>query len=281
MRRVCFCSVLFEPPENVLDIYNRVIDKFTDGDCQTAQCHRVDGQSHEVKYDGGADQRERDGCQRDERRSEVHQKQKQNDDHQDATITQRLNDILDGPINEGLLRIERKNTKPFGQRELEILDCEHHVVSDFSSICTGLLVHGQNHSRTTAERTIFCSCECGAVTTFDLSPFDNIGHLSKCDWLAVPYSDHDLLQVFDRLDSTQGADKQFVGALFVQVSAGRVLVAVLNRLLHVVQINAKAKHGIGIDQHLELLTASTHREHLRDAGNCQESLSHYPVRQRS
>ena len=47
------------------------------------------------------------------------------------------------------------------------------------------------------------------------------------------------------------------------------------------QRDAVLQQRVGIDQHLKLLAAAAHRDHLRDAGNREQPLPHDPIGQRA
>ena len=56
--------VLAQAPKDVLDIDDRVVDEFADGDREAAERHRVDGQAHQLENDGGRQDRKRDRGER-------------------------------------------------------------------------------------------------------------------------------------------------------------------------------------------------------------------------
>ena len=55
----------------------------------------------------------------------------------------------------------------------------------------------------------------------------------------------------------------------------------LESCLHFVQRDAESQEQVGIDQHLKLLSLAAHHDHLRDAGDREQPLSHDPVGERA
>jgi hypothetical protein len=67
----------------------------------------------------------------------------------------------------------------------------------------------------------------------------------------------------------------------VEIAAGRVLLPLIDRLLHLFSVTPYRSSAVGIDEHLKLLPPAPHREHLRHAGDGQEPLPHDPVGDRA
>ena len=123
--------------------------------------------------------------------------------------------------------------------------------------------------------------EGGAISPLDLRSFHHASHLAEPHATAIAHLDHDPLDIVDGFDPAQRADQVLIGALFVQIAAGRVLVALLERRFDLVERNAVSEQCARIDEHLELLAAASHHEHLRYTGDGQELLADHPVGQRA
>ena len=87
--------VLPEPPEDVLDVDDGVVDQLADRDRHAAQRHRVDRDAEQLHGEDRDDERERDRDERDRRRAEVPEEEEQDDDDEDRAVAQRLDDVVD------------------------------------------------------------------------------------------------------------------------------------------------------------------------------------------
>ena len=115
--RVALLAVLAQPAEDVLDVDHGVVDQFADGDGEAAQRHGVDGEPHQMKDDGGDEDRNRDGGQRDRRRAPVEQEGEQHDRHHRDGFKQHLRDIVDRGLDEvGLAEENIVGLDAVGQR---------------------------------------------------------------------------------------------------------------------------------------------------------------------
>ena len=93
-------GVLAQTPENIFDVDDGVVDQRADRDGHAAQSHRVDRRAEKFERQHRGEQRERDRQQRNERGAQIHEKQKQDHNHHDGAVAQRVDDVIDGDLDE-------------------------------------------------------------------------------------------------------------------------------------------------------------------------------------
>ena len=86
---------------HVLDHHDGVVDHQSGGQRNAEQGERVDGEAEDLDKGEGADQRDRNGDGRDDRRSPVLQEQEDHDDHDENRFDDRRSDFLDGVGDHG------------------------------------------------------------------------------------------------------------------------------------------------------------------------------------
>jgi hypothetical protein len=121
-------TVFAQPPHDVFDVDHRVVDHHADGDGETAERHRVEGDAEPLQHQRCGEQRKRNGGAGDRRRPQVEEKEEQDDDHQHAAqdqgvanVRRRRNDEIRRPEKIGLERnsIRRKARPQVFERRLQ------------------------------------------------------------------------------------------------------------------------------------------------------------------
>ena len=261
-------GVLAEPSENVLDVDDRIIHEFTDGDREPAERHRVDRHSEPLEDQARDDDREGYGRERDESRSEVKEKQKQHDHHEDAPVTERLDDVLDRKIDERFLLVELGvHLDVCRQRAAELVEGFRHVIGELPRVGSWLLGDDEDHGRMPVDRRI---------SPLHLRSLRDPRHLRQHNRPLRGWLYDNRLEIADALDAADRTNKQLVVSL-VEIPTCGIGVTRLHRQLDVFERDPEAEQEPRIDEHLELLAAASHRHHLGDTGNREESLPHDPV----
>ena len=98
--RIALLAVLAQAPEDVLDVDDRIIHQLADGDRQAAKRHRVDGKPHQMKDDGGRQDRDGNGGQRDRGGAPVEQEGEQHDGDHGHGFKEHLGDVVDRGLDE-------------------------------------------------------------------------------------------------------------------------------------------------------------------------------------
>ena len=180
--------VLPQPPEDVLDVDDGVIDQLTNRDGESAERHRVDADSEIRHRDDGRHERQRNCRKADERRSEIPQEQKQNDGDEQAAFEQRLLNIVDRTIDEGgLLKGLRLDRDVGGQRPFTSTRASS-TGGDFESVGVGLLLNRRDDVRMHIE---------AAVATLHCRDQAHIGDVLHKNGRRVSNSYHRIRQILD------------------------------------------------------------------------------------
>ena len=112
--------LLLQPPEDVLDRDDRVVDQQADRDRQAAKRHRVDLEAEGRDHQDPGDQREGNGERRDQSRPDAAEEQRQDHDDQDRAPAKRLGDVPDRHLDEvGLTEVLALEHHPRRQRRLQ------------------------------------------------------------------------------------------------------------------------------------------------------------------
>ena len=82
--------VLAQPPDDVFDVDDRVVDERADGDGHAAERHRVDAGAERAQHQHGGGQRQRHRRQRDAGRAQIRQKDEDDDDDEQPAVAEGL-----------------------------------------------------------------------------------------------------------------------------------------------------------------------------------------------
>ena len=116
--RIAPDAVFAEPAQDVLDIDNGIVDEFADRDGEAAQRHRVDRQSQSLECDEGHDKGQRNRRERNEGRSQVHQKNHQNQRHHHGRLDQCPLQAADRRFDEACLAELNVGRRDAGRQRL-------------------------------------------------------------------------------------------------------------------------------------------------------------------
>ena len=270
--RIGCVGVLAKPAEDVFHVHDGVIHQLADGHRQAAERHGVDRHATRLEDEASDHDRQWNRRERDERRPKIEKEEEQHDDHENATVAEGLDDVLDREIDERLLLIDLGiDLNVFGKRAAQVCERRGHVVGEPPCVGAGLLGDDEDHRGLAVDR---------GIAPLHLGRLGHAGHLTQHDRALARPLHHDRLEVMNRLDATEGADEQLVTPL-VQIAAGGVGVARPDGGLDLLERHAELEELLGIDEHLELLPAPPHRHDLGDAGDREQPLPHHPVGERS
>ena len=108
-------AILAQPPHDVFDVDDGVVDDLADRDGEAAEGHCVQRHAEAVQDDDGGEKRQRDRDARYRRRPDVEEKQEKDDDHEDAAQQERVADALRRDVDEGR-RPEKRRIKLYALR---------------------------------------------------------------------------------------------------------------------------------------------------------------------
>ena len=100
-------SVLSQPTRDVLDVDDRIIHDLTNGDGESAEGKRVEGEPEAIEHDKSRYERQGDRRERHRRRPQIGEEQQQHDRHENATDQERADDIMQRQLDEGAWTEER------------------------------------------------------------------------------------------------------------------------------------------------------------------------------
>jgi hypothetical protein len=145
--------VLAQTPHHVLDVDDRVIDERADRDRHAAERHGVDAGAERAQRQHGRGQRERHRGQRDRGGAQIGEEQQHHDDHQNAAVAQRRDDVVDGDFDEiGLPEDLAIDGHALRQFVLEHVELSIQSAGQLDRVGTRLLLNADDHRRFAAAR---------------------------------------------------------------------------------------------------------------------------------
>ena len=121
---------LLDVAVDVLDHDDGVVDDEADGEHQRQQREQVDGVAERQQREHHADQRQRDGDDRDQRRAQIAEEQEDDDDDDQRRLEQRLLHLLDRGVDELGGVVGDGRFQPGGQLALDVGEGLAHVGDD-------------------------------------------------------------------------------------------------------------------------------------------------------
>ena len=141
-------AIFAQPPEDVLDIDDGVVDQFAERDGETAQRHGVDGQPGKVEDRGRGQDRDRNRGERNHRGSPVQEKGEQHDGDDDAGFHQDLFDVADRRLDEvGLAEDDLVGLDALRKRRRDLLQGPLDLAGQGDRIDVGLLLDRDDDGR--------------------------------------------------------------------------------------------------------------------------------------
>src|SRR3989338_10156121 len=134
--------ILSQSSKYVLDVHDGVVDQLTNRYRKTSECHGVDVETEPSKDDRSNYKGERNRCERDSGRSEIQEKQKENNCHQDRPVAQGLLNIMDRVLDEiGLLEKMSVDLHTFRKTCLNFVKLLRNGVGQIDRGCAGLFLN--------------------------------------------------------------------------------------------------------------------------------------------
>ena len=265
-------GILAQAAKDVLDVDDRIVHQFADGDGQAAQGHGVDADAGEFEDDEGDDKGERNGDQRDERRPGVEQEQDEHEGDEDGGVAHDLDDVVDAGLDEMLLaehvvvqfHPRRQGGAQFGHGFFD-------GPGQRDRILTRLLRYHHDHAGFAVD---------GGVAALDLDPFQHPRHVAHGDRCAGAGRHHGVGELRDAPDPPEVADQKLL-ALLLDETAGAVLVGVGDGAFDLFQGQVVGAKFLGIDLHLILHAAAADGDGVGHAGDRQQARAHRPVGQQA
>ena len=175
--------------EYILHIYNGIVHQRTDGNGHTSDTHRVDGQSQQMHHQNRDEQRNRDGYQRNDGGTCIHQEDEEHDDYEDGSFNQRALDISNGIVDERALTENLTVHMHIGRKFFfQVFQRTVQLVSQFQGADVRLFGYGNQYCWSGPIRGHTCFGRFGTDFQF--------GNVLQQDWRAVDVFNHGLCQFF-------------------------------------------------------------------------------------
>ena len=272
-------AMLTQPPHDVLDVDDGVVDDDPDGDHEPGQDHGVDGGAAHVEYEGSRDQRQGDGDHADQRGPPLEEKRAEHHDHEQAPDQQGGGEILERQLDEGRgpkdLGVDLDPGKTGLQRRQGLVHPARHV----QGVGPWQLLDDHHEARTTIDDRVP-----------DHRPGIplHLGHLPQEHGLTVVALERNLGQVLrleDRQDVAEG--EPLIGSVdeslglqlrVLGIGEGRELESFADRLLDVAERQVVHPQQLRVDQHRQQLDSLAPDRHVGDARNLHQAELDRPVR---
>ena len=229
------CAVFLQTAQNVFDIDHRIIDQLADRDCESAECHCVDGEPEKAEDQHRDQNGYRNGGKRHKRGAQVQQEDEQNHRHDDRCFQQHALHVVDRCLDERRLpelHVGRGN--PRRKRALNSLERRLDGAGERHRIGCGLLLNADDDGR--------LAIMAGIAALDARSEIDG-GDLLQEDRLVVADHDDRIGQVLQPLGQANVADQVFPPVLIDVAASG---------------VGAKPRDGL-----LDLLVSDVERLHRR------------------
>src|SRR6516165_8361813 len=254
-------AVFAQSAQDVLYIHHGVVDEFADRDGKATQRHRIDRQPQRFEYDEGDEKGQGNRRERNEGRPHVHQKNHENQRHDDRRLDQRPLQAADRRFDEGglaELNVRRRDTGR--QRLLDDRKGGFDLVGQRHRIGAGLFLDREDHRRLAAISGVAALHACGEI---------DAGDLAQQHRLILAIGDHGVAQIFQAPGQPDVADQVFT-ALLVDEPAAGVDAEARNGALDLVVSDVEKVHRDGVRHDAILANFAADRDDLRNARNCQK-----------
>ena len=266
--RALEAAVLAEAPEHVLDVDDRVVDELANGDGEAAEGHGVDGETKGAKDERRDDERQRDGGQRDRRRPEVEEEQEQHDGDENCPVTQALDHIVNGALDEGRLAEETRIDGDAGRhRLLQLGDGDVDPLRQSDGVRAGLLLNRQDRRGLRVNR---------GVSALDSRSLAHGGDLPERHRGSVAHGEDGARDIGLVARTADGADEELEPAP-IDVPSGGVGVRLLDGAGDVVERELHRRELRRINRDVDLAHFAANRNDLRDAGEGEQPWPDDPV----
>ena len=258
-------GVLPEPPRDVLDIDDGVVDERADGDGHPAQGHAVDRQAREAKTNDGGQQRQRNRHQRDGAGAQVGEEHEGHEHDQIGSVAQRVRQIGERELEEIRLS-EQARVEPHPRRQIRPNLIEHRVELTGQRQCVdvGLALNAEDHRRLSVARS---------VTPLERRALPQFGHVTHVERSGIVDADNGRA---DRVEVAQPSDtlNEVLLPAGDPEAGRRVPIRPSQRRLDRTQRYPVIGQPLGVDQHLELPPLAAEDRDLRHAGGRQQPPPH-------
>ena len=250
-------AVFAQPPEDVLDVDNGVVNHAAEGHRHAAEGHGVDTDTEGAEHDHGQQERKRHGQKADKGRPEAEKEDEQDDGDDARALQQRRPQVFDGGFDERCLakqRLVQRDT--FGQRPFDLVECRLHLVGGRQCVGAKGLGGGTEYQRDAA-------VEAG-IAALRRRPKLHLGHLGDGDRAAAAHGDDGSPQVLQRCHPPAAGDDVFL-VRALQHTARQVQVGRLDGLDDLLQGEIVGLEPARRHHHLVLLDAAADADDRGDA----------------
>ena len=267
-RRLRLGPVLAQAPEHVLDADDGVVDQLADGDRESAQRHRIDGEAEQLKDDHRHQHGYRNGRQRNERRAPVHQEQEQDHGDDDEGLDQNSQHIVDRDLDERSLPKQHVDGgDALRQDALEIAQGGLNLPGQLEGVGVGLFLNAKDDGGI---------AHVSGVAAFDTRRIVHRGDLTEpdCDPLAIGNS-----QGFQVLQAGRAGEiaNEILAPMLVDEAARAVGAELPERGLDLAARDVEARHLREVERHAVLAHLPADGDDLGHAGDGEQPGTDHPV----
>ena len=263
-------GVLAEPPEDVLDVDDRVVDELPDRDGEAAEGHHVDRHAGCPERHEGDREAERQGRQRDQRRPPLEQEQHQDDRDEDRRVAQHREQVVDAQLDEVCLPHHvRVDADACGHRLARGVQLPVDGFGQGERVGARRLLHGEHDRAPTA----FC---CGAARRRGAEL--HVGDVAERHGVPVDDAHDRPAHVLDAADAAGLPHGQLEAADVGQVARPRGRVRAAGGLDDVLQRQVVELQVVLAHVHLVLRELAAERDDLRDARHRHQLVAQVELR---
>ena len=263
-------AVLAQAAEDIFDIHDGVVHQLANRDGEAAEGHGVDAEAEPFENDERDQKRQGNGGERDEGRSEIQEKQQQDDRNHDAPIAEGLFHIRNGALDEVCLAEDVVvDSDALGQGGTEGFEFLLDRTGELDGVGAGLFGDGEHDARLAVDARLAAFHEWSSLADFgDVAEKD-----VRAAWCGL---DDGVSEVGRILDSGEVADEFFLVG-FEEEAAGGIHIRFAEGCLDLVERDAIADEFRGIDEHLVFLEVAALDSDLGNSGDREESALEVPL----
>ncbi len=245
-----------QAPDDVFDTDDGVVHERPHGDGETAQSHRVERAAGQRDHQETGHHRQGNRHGRDERRAQVAEEHEQNQDHENAALTERGRDVAHGGLDEiRLAEVLLLDHDPGRERRRQVLEHPVDLPRQLEGVGARLLLDAQDDRGAGAV---------GRRAALRLGAHADTAEVADLERDPVAHPHDRRRQIFRPARPAQAPHQVLLAAVDVE-AGGRIAARAAQGAGDLLQRDAVERQHRGIDLHLELPHVAADRHHLGDA----------------